>query len=62
VPAICYVSLLLCVGLPGYIEVLGGFPNLSTLVARFVSDDGGCINASLSTGLLLSTPNPYLRE
>ena len=38
------------------------FSNLSTLVARFVSNDGGCINASLSTSLLLSTPNHYLRE
>jgi len=51
-----------CVGLPGYIEVLGGFStNLSTLVARFVSNDGGYINAFLSTSLLLSTPNHYLR-
>ena len=62
VSAICYMSLLIVSGLPGYIEVLGGFSNLSTLVSRFVSNDGGCLNAFLSTSLLLSTPNIFLRE
>ena len=50
------------VGLPIYVKVLYGLSDLPLLLTCFVSNDEGCLNAFLSTSLLLSTPTLYLRE
>ena len=50
------------VGLPVYVKVLDGLSDLPLLLTCFTSNDGGCLNAFLSTSLLLSMPTLYLRE